>query len=414
MSKTINDKIKVFLELRDEYAIEYDKYKKNKRKNFIVSLAINPISILLYLILAVIISSFISESLMIIFVPIILFLFILFFRLCSKDNKESPDIIKKYESLVEKCFTYDEILEILEETTSKLDKSFDYSKVDVYYKTTLNRQKGLEYYEIKYKDSNFFNVSNNHLLSKLKLQGIDIEEANNNRLVHSLTKYRVYFQNEYLFKKINKTISNGKMGNKELYDKIPFNIVIELQKKDIYKDRLTNKPLYDEKDYNYIVDFSFSNHNKLPLNEMGFILDPSIDPSLLDKLGKSYDQVLEEIFLDTVNEFKIREIKELEKTSFNGLRLKEYKLKIETKTILYKIAISYFYEEIYSAITKVVKDSNQKKYKEYVANKPRKYENHCWRCGSHIDSDKNEQCSICGWYICSRCGACSEDCNRKK
>ena len=35
------------------------------------------------------------------------------------------------------------------------------------------------------------------------------------------------------------------------------------------------------------------------------------------------------------------------------------------------------------------------------------YENHCWDCGSRISSDFCERCNVCGWYICTYCGACA-------
>lgn len=39
------------------------------------------------------------------------------------------------------------------------------------------------------------------------------------------------------------------------------------------------------------------------------------------------------------------------------------------------------------------------------------YTNHCWKCQSGINSEHNEKCDICGWYICSKCGSCKEGCN---
>ncbi len=38
------------------------------------------------------------------------------------------------------------------------------------------------------------------------------------------------------------------------------------------------------------------------------------------------------------------------------------------------------------------------------------YINHCWKCQSGINSEDNEKCDICGWYICSKCGSCKEGC----
>ena len=40
------------------------------------------------------------------------------------------------------------------------------------------------------------------------------------------------------------------------------------------------------------------------------------------------------------------------------------------------------------------------------------YVNHCWRCGSTINSSYCSRCSDCGWYICIDCGACNSSCER--
>lgn len=40
------------------------------------------------------------------------------------------------------------------------------------------------------------------------------------------------------------------------------------------------------------------------------------------------------------------------------------------------------------------------------------YENHCWQCKSYISSNYNNRCTICGWYICGTCEACSEGCSK--
>jgi len=38
-----------------------------------------------------------------------------------------------------------------------------------------------------------------------------------------------------------------------------------------------------------------------------------------------------------------------------------------------------------------------------------RYQNHCWNCKSKIDSHTQRRCSICGWYICDKCGECGCD-----
>lgn len=43
--------------------------------------------------------------------------------------------------------------------------------------------------------------------------------------------------------------------------------------------------------------------------------------------------------------------------------------------------------------------------------KHKPYTNRCWHCAEAIDSEINQRCTICGWYICS-CGACAEGCQR--
>ena len=40
------------------------------------------------------------------------------------------------------------------------------------------------------------------------------------------------------------------------------------------------------------------------------------------------------------------------------------------------------------------------------------YENHCWKCKTHISSSKDTRCSICNWYICSKCDSCMPQCER--
>lgn len=33
------------------------------------------------------------------------------------------------------------------------------------------------------------------------------------------------------------------------------------------------------------------------------------------------------------------------------------------------------------------------------------YQSQCWKCGAPVD-EKLERCTACGWFMCSRCGAC--------
>ena len=40
------------------------------------------------------------------------------------------------------------------------------------------------------------------------------------------------------------------------------------------------------------------------------------------------------------------------------------------------------------------------------------YYSRCWYCGEPINSRRNRRCPDCGWFICSRCEACSPDCTR--
>lgn len=35
------------------------------------------------------------------------------------------------------------------------------------------------------------------------------------------------------------------------------------------------------------------------------------------------------------------------------------------------------------------------------------YRNHCWSCHDNI-TETNDQCSVCGWYICPSCGSCKK------
>lgn len=45
-----------------------------------------------------------------------------------------------------------------------------------------------------------------------------------------------------------------------------------------------------------------------------------------------------------------------------------------------------------------------------------RYNNHCWNCGRKIDSYYEKKCGVCGWFICSNCGACSikPNCEQRK
>lgn len=62
--------------------------------------------------------------------------------------------------------------------------------------------------------------------------------------------------------------------------------------------------------------------------------------------------------------------------------------------------------------------SFDKNYDQYVCSnnscgqKYKKYHNHCWNCSSTIDSEYNDQCKSCGWYICTSCTKCSPDCSK--
>lgn len=38
------------------------------------------------------------------------------------------------------------------------------------------------------------------------------------------------------------------------------------------------------------------------------------------------------------------------------------------------------------------------------------YINHCWKCGSSVDSRVMARCRTCGYYVCN-CGACSSTCS---
>ncbi|MFA6533901.1 MAG: hypothetical protein WCT37_01875 [Patescibacteria group bacterium] len=35
------------------------------------------------------------------------------------------------------------------------------------------------------------------------------------------------------------------------------------------------------------------------------------------------------------------------------------------------------------------------------------YDNHCWQCGSNVDSRTTTRCPDCHWYHCPVCGVCS-------
>lgn len=55
----------------------------------------------------------------------------------------------------------------------------------------------------------------------------------------------------------------------------------------------------------------------------------------------------------------------------------------------------------------IVKSFISKIDKEYLSYNNKNYKNHCWKCKSEIDSNKNKFCIECGWYKCSYCSACA-------
>lgn len=46
-----------------------------------------------------------------------------------------------------------------------------------------------------------------------------------------------------------------------------------------------------------------------------------------------------------------------------------------------------------------------------IAGRAYSYNNVCWSCHAAISNLSNSRCPSCGWYICSRCGACSKGCD---
>lgn len=92
-----------------------------------------------------------------------------------------------------------------------------------------------------------------------------------------------------------------------------------------------------------------------------------------------------------------------------------FKFKSDKTTIIEASFISE--NNIISADSDVATDIIAKEVTEYAKChywvEPRKeYANHCWKCKVHISSASSEKCPYCGWYICSECGACKQDCTR--
>ena len=64
--------------------------------------------------------------------------------------------------------------------------------------------------------------------------------------------------------------------------------------------------------------------------------------------------------------------------------------------------------------TKIAKIKNEKfrnenpnsSNEDYITNITRRYENHCWQCHAPVDSQSELGHKVCGWLICSTCGAC--------
>lgn len=72
-------------------------------------------------------------------------------------------------------------------------------------------------------------------------------------------------------------------------------------------------------------------------------------------------------------------------------------------------------EKFHPNLKKVFAHANSSYENNPIRDNPEPYEeidpsslyiNHCFNCKAGIRSDEDEQCDICGFYICSRCGSC--------
>ncbi len=341
----------------EKFYVEYDIL-------FFLPFPFSLVAILLLLVMAL--DSSLSIVVIIILVNIVLILPTLLV-------KSKHELIEKHkQDIVKKLFT-EEDLECLMEDLYKAvkqglsDKNF---KVHVYFPYSYNPD-SLDY-RMNFSEYNYGEIIKN------KFNGYDDEwfELINNK--YFLSSKTIDFLKQEAVDRIRKAIKDKKIRNLSLFEYAyhRFNLSAESTGYNTDKNALLSG----------ICSY-------WPKNKDGYYSEYS-------------DELLEEaidLYIKSVILYKE------EKLSIYGDNTKKRELKrLDNKIVFYKIGVSRNYDYIKQDFLVFLNKSNRDIYLGIEASKARRYLNHCWNCGASIDSDVNEQCVVCGWYICKKCGACSE------
>lgn len=188
--------------------------------------------------------------------------------------------------------------------------------------------------------------------------------------------------------------------------------IYKLIKKKVGKIKIIDKKSYYKATEKWNFIFTATGN----VNDKNYLIERVIANWPKDSKGYcvSYDdKIAEKLIESSIENFKAVETKRIKDSIFKS-RIKEDLQELDIKVYFYKLGISWYSVYIKEDIQKIIYDINNKLYKEERINELYRYKNHCWNCGSSIDSKNNERCDDCGWYICSRCGACSQEKNHHK
>jgi Leucine-rich repeat (LRR) protein len=177
-------------------------------------------------------------------------------------------------------------------------------------------------------------------------------------------------------------------------------------------DKIGDKFMDDSYYYLEILDLSFNKIKELPfnirfrnclkvLNLSNNCIYHSIGglPSNLEVLDLSHNLLqTSDVF------FGLEKLKILNLTSNKINEKLSYELKICSEKN--GLVLSFEDNPIYNESDPYEKPYQWTEEDKYLLNQSKTYINHCWRCGSKINSIENEKCNICGFYKCSSCGAC--------
>jgi len=153
---------------------------------------------------------------------------------------------------------------------------------------------------------------------------------------------------------------------------------------------------------NRLLSLSNSNNiDSLLMILLTYIFDKSqVDNDLMQKEFQNYiinNKNNLHIFLDTMSLNKLV-----------ASRSQKWFTIIEQWLVLLQGANEYIYCDLCESLMTPVFNKSDSYICSNPAceNKVQKYHNHCWSCGSEIDSKYDSFCDNCEWYICSECGEC--------